>query len=84
MSTSHFPTTPLAGTGVLLPRQPHVGAQDQNRGGASVSYPESTNQLVLQDTDDLQPLQDDLEQLKVEGLTGGTVAVSFYRLIQPI
>jgi hypothetical protein len=30
-------------------------------------------------TKELQPLLDDLGQLKAEGLTGGTVAISFYR-----
>jgi hypothetical protein len=33
----------------------------------------------------LKPLLDDLEQLKVEGLTSAVVAISFYRcLIQPL
>jgi hypothetical protein len=33
----------------------------------------------------LQPLLDDLKQLKAEGLTSGAVAISFCRrLIQPI
>jgi hypothetical protein len=40
---------------------------------------------VTQDTEELKPLLDDLEQLKAEGLTGATVAISFCRrLIQPI
>jgi hypothetical protein len=41
--------------------------------------------LASQDTEELQPLLDDLEQLKAEGLTGGAVVISFCRhLIQPI
>jgi hypothetical protein len=37
------------------------------------------------DTQELKPLLDDLEQLKAEGLTGATVAISFCRcLIQPL
>jgi hypothetical protein len=52
---------------------------------APFPYPEWTNQLALRDTEELQPLLDDLEQLKVEGLTGGAMAISFCRrLIQPI
>jgi hypothetical protein len=31
------------------------------------------------DTQELKPLLDDLDQLKVEGLTGVAVAISFYR-----
>jgi hypothetical protein len=39
----------------------------------------------MRDTEDLKPLLDDLEQLKAEGLTGTTVAISFCRhLIQPL
>jgi hypothetical protein len=40
---------------------------------------------VSQDTEELKPLLDDLEQLKAEGLTGTVVAISFCRrLIQPL
>jgi hypothetical protein len=54
-------------------------------GQAPVPYLEWTNQLALRDIEELQPLLEDLEQLKVEGLTGGASAISFYRrLIQPI
>jgi hypothetical protein len=54
-------------------------------GCALVPYLEWTNQLASRDTEEQQPLLDDLEQLKAEGLTGGAVAISFYRrLIQPI
>jgi hypothetical protein len=38
-------------------------------GLALVPYPEWTNQLALQDTEELQRLLDDLEQLMVEGMT---------------
>jgi hypothetical protein len=45
---------------------------------------EWTNQLAMRDTEELNPLLDDLEQLKAEGLTGVVVAISFCRrLIQP-
>jgi hypothetical protein len=40
---------------------------------------EWTNQLATLDTQELKPLLDDLEQLKTEGLTGATVAISFCR-----
>jgi hypothetical protein len=51
----------------------------------SVPYLEWTNQLASRDTEELQPLLDDLEQLKVEGLTGTAVAISFCcRLIKPL
>jgi hypothetical protein len=54
-------------------------------GRALVPYPEWTNQLASQNTEELQPLLDDLKQLKVEGLTGAAVAISFCRrLIQPL
>jgi hypothetical protein len=54
-------------------------------GRALVPYPEWTNQLASQDTEELQPLLDDLEKLKAKGLTSGMVAISFCRrLIQPI
>jgi hypothetical protein len=47
--------------------------------------PEWTNQLAMLDTQALKPLLDDLEQLKAEGLTGVTVAISFcHHLIQPL
>jgi hypothetical protein len=60
-------------------------ARKARTGRAPVPYPEWTNQLASRDTEELQPLLDDLEQLKVEGLTGGAVAISFSRrLIQPI
>jgi hypothetical protein len=46
---------------------------------------EWTNQLVTRDTEELKPLLDDLKQIKTEGLTGPTVAISFCRyLIQPL
>jgi hypothetical protein len=54
-------------------------------GQAPVLYPEWTNQLASRDTEDLQPLLDNLEQLKAEGLTGAAVAMSFCRrLNQPL
>jgi hypothetical protein len=34
---------------------------------------------VSRDTKELQPLLNDLEQLKVEGLTGAAMAISFCR-----
>jgi hypothetical protein len=43
------------------------------------------NQLATLDTQELKPLLDELEQLKVEGLTSTAVAISFCRhLIQPL
>jgi diphthamide synthase (EF-2-diphthine--ammonia ligase) len=52
---------------------------------ALVPYPELTNKHVSRETEELHPLLDNLERLKVEGLTGGAVAISFSRrLIQPI
>jgi hypothetical protein len=52
---------------------------------APVLYPKWNNQLASRDIEELQPLLDDLEQLKAEGLIGGVVAISFcHRLIQPI
>jgi hypothetical protein len=40
---------------------------------------------VSRDTEELQPLPDDLEQLKAEGLTSAAVAISFWRrIIQPL
>jgi hypothetical protein len=57
----------------------------ERTGRALVPYPEWTNQLASQDTVELQPLLDDLEQLKADGLTGVRVAISFFhRLIQPL
>jgi hypothetical protein len=54
-------------------------------GRAPVPYPEWTNQLVLWYTEELQPLLEDLEQLKAEGLTGAALAINFYCcLIQPL
>jgi hypothetical protein len=54
-------------------------------GHVPVVGPEWTNQLVMLDTQELKPLLDDLEQLKVEGLTDAVVAISFCRrLIQPL
>jgi hypothetical protein len=62
-----------------------VPALKERTGLAPVPYPEWTNQLALQDTEELQPLVDDLEQLKAEGLTGTAVAITFCRrLIQPL
>jgi hypothetical protein len=52
-------------------------------GRVLVVGPEWTNQLVTLDTQELNPLLDDLQQLMAEGLTGTTVAISFCRhLIQ--
>jgi hypothetical protein len=54
-------------------------------GRVPVPSPEWTNQLATQDTKELKPLLDDLEQLKAEGRTGAAVAISFCRhLIQPL
>jgi hypothetical protein len=51
-------------------------------GRIPVVGPEWTNQLVMLDTQELKPFLDDLESLKVEGLTGAAVAISFFpRLI---
>jgi hypothetical protein len=62
-----------------------ASALQTRTGRAPVPYPEWTSQLASQDTEELQPMLDDLEQLKVEGLTDGMMAISFYRrLIQPI
>jgi hypothetical protein len=55
----------------------------ERTGRTPVPCPEWTNQLASRDTEELQPLLDDLEQLKAEGLTGAAVAISFCRrLIQ--
>jgi hypothetical protein len=60
-------------------------ALKERTGRALVLYLEWTNQLASRDTEELQLLLDDLEQLKAEGLTGAAVAISFCRrLIQPI
>jgi hypothetical protein len=57
----------------------------ERTGRAPVPYSEWTNQLVSRDAEELQPLLDDLEQLKAEGLTGAAVAISFCRwLIHPL
>jgi hypothetical protein len=48
-------------------------------GRIPIMGPEWTNQLATLDTQELKPLLDDLEQLKTEGLTGATVAISFCR-----
>jgi hypothetical protein len=57
----------------------------EKTGQAPVSYSEWTNQLSSRDTEELQPLLDDLEQLKADGLTISAVAISFCRrLIQPL
>jgi hypothetical protein len=57
----------------------------ERTGWAPVPYSEWTNQLASRDTEELQPLLDDLEQLKADGLTGAAVAISLYRrLIQPL
>jgi hypothetical protein len=54
-------------------------------GRAPVPFPEWTNQLTSWETEELRPLLENLERLKVDGLTGGVVAISFSRwLIQPI
>jgi hypothetical protein len=54
-------------------------------GRAPVPYPEWTSRLTSRDTEELQPLLNDQEQLKAEGLIGGVVAISVCRrLIQPI
>jgi hypothetical protein len=54
-------------------------------GRAPVPYPEWTNQLASRDTEELQPLLDDLEQLKAKGLASAAVTISFCRrLIQPL
>jgi hypothetical protein len=60
-------------------------ASKSKTGRIPVAGPEWTNQLATLDTQELKPLLDDLEQLKVEGLTGAMVAISFCRrLIQPL
>jgi hypothetical protein len=54
-------------------------------GRAPIPYPEWTNQLTSRDIKELQPMLDDLDQLKAEGFTRGAVAISFcHQLIQPI
>jgi hypothetical protein len=60
-------------------------ALKERTGRALAPYPEWTNQRASWETEELQPLLDDLEQLKADGLTGATVPISFYRrLIQPL
>jgi hypothetical protein len=60
-------------------------ALKERTGRVPVPGPEWTNQLASWDIEELKPLQDYLEQLKVEGLTGAAVAISFcHRLIQPL
>jgi hypothetical protein len=62
-----------------------ASALKERMGQVPVPGPEWTNQLATQDTEELKPLLDDLEQLKAEGLAGAAVAISFYRsLIQPL
>jgi hypothetical protein len=62
-----------------------VLALKERTGRTPFPFPEWTNQLASRDIEELKPLLDDLEQLKVEGLTGTTVATSFYcHLIQPL
>jgi hypothetical protein len=57
----------------------------ERTGRIPVVGPKWTNQLATLDTQELKPLLDDLEHLKVEGLTGAAVAISFCRrLIQPL
>jgi hypothetical protein len=57
----------------------------ERTGRAPVPYLEWTNKLASRGTEELQPLLDDLEQLKADGLTGAVVAISFCRrLIQPL
>jgi hypothetical protein len=57
----------------------------ERTGRVPVPGPEWTNQLATRDTKELKPLLDDLDQLKVEGLTGAAVAISFcHRLIQSL
>jgi hypothetical protein len=52
---------------------------------ALVPFLEWTNQLTSWETEELRLLLEDMERLKVEGLTGGAVAINFSRrLIQPI
>jgi hypothetical protein len=59
-------------------------ALKERTGWAPVPYSEWTNQLASRDTEELQPLLDDLEQLKADGLTGAAVSISCCRrLIQP-
>jgi hypothetical protein len=60
-------------------------ALKERTGWVPVPYPEWTNQHASRDTEELQPLLDDLEQLKADGLTGAAVAISLCRhLIQPL
>jgi hypothetical protein len=62
-----------------------ASALRQRTGRVPVPASEWTNQLATRDTEELKPLLDDVEQLKVEGLTGVAVAISFcHCLIQPL
>jgi hypothetical protein len=45
-------------------------ALKERTGWVPVPYPEWTNQQASRDIEELQPLLDDLEQLKADGLTG--------------
>jgi hypothetical protein len=54
-------------------------------GYAPVPRPEWSNQLTSREIDTLNPLLEDLERLKTEGLTVSAVAISFsQRLLEPI
>jgi hypothetical protein len=54
-------------------------------GHTPMPVPERSNQLTSREIDDLRLLLEDLEGSKTEGLTGGTMAISFHRqLLQPI
>jgi hypothetical protein len=62
-----------------------VSALRSRTGQILVVGPKWTNQLAMLDTQELKPLLDDMQQLKVEGLTGAMVAISCCRrLIQPL
>jgi hypothetical protein len=62
-----------------------VSALKGRTGIIPVIGPEWTNQLATLDNQELKPLLDDLEQLRVERLTGAAVAIRFCRrLIQPL
>jgi hypothetical protein len=57
----------------------------ERTGRVSVPSREWTNQLETRNIEELKPLLDDLEQLKAEGLTSSTVAISFCcYIIQPL
>jgi hypothetical protein len=61
-----------------------VLALRERTGQIPVPGPEWTNQLATRDTEELKPLLDDLEQLKVEGLTGAPWPSASVCLIQPL